>query len=89
MLNALLTLATVGVSEAGSFDIAGFNAVKQHAVNTLMTPEEPTTLALGLIGAGLIAGYAAIKRMRRQQPAILVFPTSERRTSQQRSKRGA
>jgi hypothetical protein len=90
MLNALITLATAGVSEAGSFDIAGFNVVHQHVANPLMTPEEPTTLALALIGAGLIAGYAAITRMRRQQlPAATILTTSGRQIAPERPKRGA
>jgi hypothetical protein len=89
MLNALITLATTGISEASSFDIAGFNVIHPHAVNPLMTPEEPTTLTLALIGAGLIAGYAVINRVRRQQPVIAAFPTAEARISPTRSKRGA
>jgi hypothetical protein len=90
MLNALITLATTGISEATSFDIAGFNAVHHHAVNPLMMPEEPTTLTLALIGAGLLAGYAVINRVRRQQqPVIAAFPTAKTPTSPQRSKRGA
>jgi len=90
MLNALLTLATTGISEASSFDIAGFNAVHPHAVNPLMTPEEPTTLTLALIGAGLVAGYAVINRVRRQQqPVIAAFPATKTQNSPPRSKRGA
>ncbi len=90
MLNALITLATTGVSEAGSFDIAGFNIVHQHAANPLMTPEEPTTLALALIGAGLIAGYAVVQRVRRQQqPVIAAFPTLGKQAPAAKQKRGA
>jgi hypothetical protein len=90
MLNALITLATAGVSEASSFDIAGFNIVHKHVVNPLMTPEEPTTLMLALIGAGMIAGYAAITRMRRQQrPVATVLMTSGSLAAPERTKRGA
>ncbi|HEX4414554.1 MAG TPA: hypothetical protein VH107_13060 [Lacipirellulaceae bacterium] len=90
MLNALISLATAGISEAGSFDIAGFNVVHQHAANPLMTPEEPTTLALAAVGAGLIAAYAVVKRIQRQQvPAATILTTSGRQIAPQRSKRGA
>lgn len=90
MLNALISLATAGVSEAGSFDIAGFNVVHQHAASSLMTPDEPSTLALAAVGAGLIAAYAVIKRIRRQEvPAATILSTSGRQLAPQRSKRGA
>jgi hypothetical protein len=90
MLNALITLATAGVSEASSFDIAGFNIVPKHVVDPLMTPEEPTTLMLALIGAGMIAGYAVVKRMRREQtPVATVLMTSGRQLAPERTKRGA
>jgi hypothetical protein len=89
MLDGLISLATTGISEASSFDIAGFNAVHHPAANPLMTPEEPTTLTLALIGAGLIAGYAAVKRMRRQQPVVATFTTTTKQNAPQWSKRGA
>jgi hypothetical protein len=90
MLNSLFVLADVLGTLPGSFDVASFTVVPTHSTNPLMTPEEPSTLALAIIGSGLIAAYAIIGRLRRSQrhaATISKFPS--RPIHSDRSKRGA
>lgn len=65
MLNSLIALSTLLISEASSWDPASLNIVPTHAKNPLMVPEEPATLTLALIGIGILGAYAGIQRMLR------------------------
>jgi hypothetical protein len=90
MLNALAVLATAITSDASSFDPAGFLIVPTHADNPLMTPNEPSTMALALVGIGMIAVYALTQRIWRSQRAgatITAFPSKPAVTDPR--KRGA
>ena len=75
MLNALIFLSAVMVSEAGSWDPAPFNTIPTHASNPLFTPEEPTTLVLAIIGLGVIgASVGTMKLLRPRRGAAQVSP---------------
>ena len=62
MLNALIALSAVLISETSSWDPAAVNAVPIRASNPLFTPEEPTALVLALIGIGIIGAYVGVQR---------------------------
>jgi hypothetical protein len=90
MLNALALLATGSLSDAHPFDTAGFLKLPTHVVDPLMTPNEPSTLALAGIGIGIIAVYAITQRVWQSHQAgatIKAFPTKP--TATERRKRGA
>jgi hypothetical protein len=90
MLNSLFVLADVLGNLPGSFDVASFTIVPTQSTNPLMTPEEPSTLALAIVGAGLIAAYAIIGRLRRSQSqGATITKIPSRPIHSDRSKRGA
>lgn len=84
MLHALLLFSAVVISEAGAWDPAPFNAIPAHTENPLLTPEEPTTLVLGIIGGGIVAAYGVAQVLSR--PKRRATETSRTET---RSKRAA
>ena len=92
MFNALVVLWAVVISEASSFDPAGFYVVPTQATNPFHAPAEPPTLVLAAIGIGIIGAYAATQRLwRSQRPAAKVprSTTSSQREVTERQKRGA
>jgi len=92
MFNALVVLTAVVISEASSFDPAGYYVVPTRATNPLPTPGEPSTLVLAAIGIGIIGAYAATQRLwRSRRPAANVprLTTSSKREVAELPKRGA
>lgn len=92
MFNALVVLSAVVISEASSFDPAGFYVVPTRADNPLFTPEEPSTLVLAAIGIGIFGAYAATQRLWRSQRSVANpsrSTTSSRHEVTERLKRGA
>lgn len=68
----ILALADFPFTNAPLFDPAAL-AAPRSAV-TPITPDEPTTLALALVGIGIVGAYAMIKRrLRTQREAYRVF----------------
>jgi hypothetical protein len=70
MLQALLLFSAVVIAEAGAWDPAPFNAIPTHASNPFFTPEEPTTLVLGIIGGGIVVAYGAAQMLSRPKRKI-------------------
>jgi hypothetical protein len=90
MLNSLIVLAAVMGTDTSSVDLARLTVAPTHAISPFMTPEEPSTLALAVIGGGLIAAYAVVGRLRRsQQPAAVITKIPSRPIHSDRGKRGA
>ena len=61
MLISLSALAMVLLSEIASWLSDGLGDAPQQAGNTPITPRDPSTLTLALIGVGTIAIYVAAK----------------------------
>jgi hypothetical protein len=90
MLNSLIVLAEVMGADTSSVDLAHLTVAPAHAVSAFMAPEEPSTLALAVIGGGLIAAYAIVGRWRRsRQPGAIISKISNRPIHTDRNKRGA
>jgi hypothetical protein len=90
MLNSLIMLADVMGTDSSSVNLAQLTVVPTHAANSFMTPEEPSTLALAVIGGGLIAAYGIVGRWRRsRQPAAVITKIPSRPIQTDRRKRGA
>ncbi len=90
MLNSLFVLAEVMGTDTSSVNLARLTVIPTHAVSPFMTPEEPSTLALAVIGGGLIAAYAMVGRWRRsRQPAAVITKIPSRPIHTDRHKRGA
>lgn len=83
MLQALLLFSAVVVSEAGAWDPAPYNPVPTHTENAFFTPEEPTTLVLGVIGGGIVGVYGIAQALSR--PKRRVAPTSRPAATKKRA----
>ena len=92
MLNALIAVSALVISEASSWDPASLNIVPKHATNPLFVPEEPATLTLALIGISILGAYVVIQRLlrpRRELTDVSRPFTSSRKFSDERRTRGA
>ncbi len=90
MLNSLIVLATVMGTDTTSVDLARLTVTPAHAVSPFMMPEEPSTLALAVVGGGLIAAYAIVGRWRRsQRRAAVITKIPSTSIHADRHKRGA
>ena len=92
MLNSLADLSATLLSEVASWDPATLNALPVQKGASVVLPDEPSTLALALVGIGIVTAYAGLQRWRRpQQPLRKLagdFGDSKKHTQEQR-KRGA
>lgn len=70
MTNSLIPLADGSFTYGSPLDAAAVNAVPLPPQGPTTLPEEPSTLALGFVGIGIVAVYAGLQRWRRpSQPA--------------------
>jgi hypothetical protein len=67
MLNSFANFVDTFAAAAAPWDPASLNPVPVVVPNPLMTPEEPSALALTIIGLGIVCLYAGVKRWRRRQ----------------------
>jgi hypothetical protein len=71
MPKSLIPLSDGSFVEGASLDPAAINAVPVPPKGPAILPEEPSTLALGFVGIGIVAVYAGLKRWRRpSQPSL-------------------
>jgi len=89
MLNALIGFASEFLSEASNFDPAGFLLAPKQANNPLMTPKEPTTLALAAVGIGVLAVYAVTRHRRRSERPAATLSALKNQVLAERTTRGA
>ena len=92
MLNSIADLSAMLLSEIAPWDPASLNPLPVQQGTSVFLPDEPSTLALALIGIGIMTAYAGLQRWRRpQQPLVKLsgdFGGNKKHAKEQR-KRGA
>lgn len=67
MINGLIGLMATVVTDPSTFDPVAYNAPAPHVEHPLFTLREPATIALGLIGGGLLVFFVRAKRVTRRK----------------------
>lgn len=65
MIDGLIGLMATVVTDPSTFDPVAYNAPAPHVEHPLFTLPEPATIALGLIGGGLLVLFVRAKRYAR------------------------
>jgi hypothetical protein len=92
MSKSLIPLFDGSFVEGAPLEPAAINAVPVPPKGATTLPEEPSTLALGFIGIGILAAYAGVQRWRRPTQQTLRIPekrSAEKKGAAQPPKRGA
>ncbi len=92
MLSSIISLSTTLFPDGSTWDPALVNASPVQATGPAILPNEPTSLALALVGIGIVVAYAGLQRWRRPQPTATNAagaPKTSRQLSADRLKRGA
>jgi len=68
MWNELIALLLGLFAEVAPWDPASLNPLPVRVSQPAVLPAEPSTLLLAVIGIGIFAAYAGVRRWRRSQP---------------------